>query len=82
MRAGQLVAYPCHDDGKFRTWALPYNGDEIADAIQVEHNPRSPCAWSVYIMLDGVRVAALSAREAENTLASYELRDHRGRRFR
>lgn len=82
MSAGRLVAYPCHDDGKFRVWALPYKGNSIADGIQVEHDTQSPCAWSAYLVFSGSRSATLSASEIEATLAAYELRDHRGQRFR
>ncbi len=82
MSVDRRIVYPFSDDGTTRAWSIPYEGEEPADAVQVEHSPGAAAPWTGHYARGGWRRAALSPEELERILAGVELRDHRGQRVR
>lgn len=82
MTAERRIVYPYRDDGTVRASSVPYQGEEPADAVQVEHDPGAAEPWTGHYARGGWRRAALSVEDLDRVLASFELRDLRGRRAR
>lgn len=76
------VVYAYQDDGTVRAWSIPYQGDEPADAVLVEHDPNAAEPWTGHYARGGWPRAALSEADLEELLQGVELQDHRGRRIR
>jgi hypothetical protein len=76
------AVYPYRDDGTTRAWSVPYQGEEPADAVQVEYDPGATEPWTAHLARGGWRRAARSAEDMERVLADVELRDPRGQLVR
>lgn len=76
------IVYPFRDDGRSRSWSIPYRGEEPADAVQVEHDPGAAEPWTAHYAMGGWPRAALAPADLDRVLAGVELRDLRGQRVR
>ena len=81
MSAPRII-YPCRDDGKTRAWSIHYQGEEPADAVQVEHDPGAAEPWTVHYARGGWPRAAIELADLERVLAGVELHDLRGLQIR
>ncbi|MGX7709274.1 hypothetical protein [Methylobacterium sp. Gmos1] len=82
MSAPPRIVYPYRENGTTRAWSIPYEGEEPADAVQVEHDPRAAEPWTGHYARGGWRGDALTAEDLERVLVGVELRNLRGQRVR
>lgn len=82
MSAERRTIYPFRDDGRSRSWSIPYRGEESADAVQVDHDPGAAEPWTGHYAMGGWRRAALASEDLDRVLVGVELRDLRGQRVR
>ena len=82
MGTGKRIAYPYRDDGRTRAWSIPYQGDEPADAVEVEHDPDAAEPWTARYASGGHPRKPLDTIELDELLQRVELQDVRGRRVR